>query len=63
MEAVLEKIRCADGEEIERIRKAVLRRYDELFPDWEVRTVSLEKCADRNQQLDNIIGLLENLKE
>lgn len=63
MQKVLEKIRRAKGTEIEWILQAALDRYRALFPGWEVNIVSLEKCGDKNQQLDNMILLLENMKE
>ena len=40
-----------------------MARYREVFPDWEVMTVSLEKAVDKNAQLDRMIGLLERMKE
>lgn len=63
MQKVLEQIRRAKGTEIEWILQAVLDRYRTLFPGWDVNVVSLEKCGDKNQQLDNMILLLENMKE
>ncbi len=52
----------ANAREIEGYLQAVLRRYSELFPDWEVSTVSVQKSRNRNEQLDGMIALLENLK-
>lgn len=63
MEALLERIRQANGVQIEPILRAVLQRYRELYPQWEIDIFTLEKCGDRNQQLDNMIALLEHLKE
>ena len=57
-----EKIAQADGVEIEKLLKAVLQRYAELFPDWEMSTISLQKSDDRNEQLDRIIAVLQNMK-
>ena len=48
--------------EIGEVVDAVLRRYNDLFPDWEIATVSINKKEDREEQLNNIIRLLENLK-
>ena len=59
---LVEEILRADEVEIEKLLKAVLQRYAVLFPDWEVSTVSLEKSSDRNEQLDRIIALLQNMK-
>ena len=59
---LVEKIAQADEVEIEKLLKAVLQRYAELFPDWEMRTISLQKSDDRNEQLDRIIAVLQNMK-
>lgn len=59
---LVEGIAQANGDEIDTLLKAVLRRYAELFPDWEVSTISLEKSSDRNEQLDRIIVMLQKMK-
>ena len=59
---LVEEIAQADGVEIEKLLKAVLQRYAVLFPDWELSTVSLQKSADRNEQLDRMIAVLEKMK-
>lgn len=56
---LLEKIKHADSDDMNDILLAVLARYRELFPEWEISTVSIEKKGDRNQQLDSIIELLK----
>ena len=58
-----ERILMADDREIAVALKAVLQRYAELFPDWEMITVSLEKAKDKNAQLDREIAFLQGLKE
>jgi len=60
---MVEKIKKAKPEELNDILLAVLERYREVFPDWEIITVSLEKAVDKNEQLDRTIKLLENMKE
>ena len=60
---LLEKIKHADSDDMNDILLAVLARYRELFPEWEISTVSIEKKGDRNQQLDSIIELLKKMKE
>lgn len=56
------EIAQANEIEIEALLDAVLRRYAILFPDWEVCTVSLQKSADRNEQLDRMIAMLQKMK-
>ena len=60
---MVDQIKKAKPEELNDILLAVLARYREVFPDWEVMTVSLEKSVDKNEQLDRMIGLLETMKE
>ena len=58
----IDKINKTDASEIESILKVVLLRYSELYPDWEISTISVSKCEDRNEQLDRMITLLEKMK-
>ena len=60
---MMKKIRESQAKELNDILLAVLARYRELYPDWEVMTLSLEKHVDKNAQLDRIIASLENMKE
>lgn len=59
---LISEIAQADEVEIEKLLKAVLERYTVLFPDWEVSTICLQKSADKNEQLERIIQLLQRLK-
>ena len=56
------EIARADADEIDRLLKMVMARYAELFPGWELSILSLPKCADRNEQLNGIIQLLQGMK-
>ena len=56
-------IKNAEPEELEDILKALLERYREVYPDWEMTVISLEKAADKKEQLDRMIQLLEKMKE
>ena len=63
MDQILDKIDAATPNEIEQILKAALARYRELYPGWDISTLSLEKAGDKNEQLDRVIDLLRNMKE
>ena len=63
MESVISRIRRANGEELDIFRKEVLSRYAVLYPNWEVSTVSIDKCEDRNEQIDRMIQILEKCKK
>ncbi len=62
MPDLVEEIAKADGIEIEKLLTAVLQRYAVLFPDWEVSTFTLQKSADRNEQFDRVIAMLQKMK-
>ena len=57
-----EKITQIDETEIEELFHAVRQQYAALFPDWEAVVVFIERSADKNEQLDRIIGMLQNMK-
>ena len=59
---MIEEIENADTEEVAYILEAALRRYAELYPDWEMNVVSIEKTESRNEQLNRMISFLEGLK-
>ena len=61
--SILEKISHAKPEEMSDLLTAVQKRYAELFPDWELHILTLEKAADKNAQIDAAIALMEKLKD
>ena len=60
---LLERIKTAESEEINDLVTAVLARYRELFPDWDINIVSTERNHNKNEQLDAIIAMIERLKD
>ena len=60
---ISEQIKNAKPEEMSDIILEVQKRYNELFPEWEFFCYVLEKAVDKNAQLDQIIALMERLKE
>ena len=63
MTKTIQEISQAQDFEIEEMMTALVKRYRELYPDWEVRVISLEKKDDRNRQIDEVIQFLEKLKD
>ena len=59
---MIDQIINAKPEEMEEIVQAVLTRYRELYPDWEIIFLSLDKKENKNDQIDNIIALLNKRK-
>lgn len=62
MNNITEKIAQAGPSEIGVLLEAVLKRYGELFPDWEINTFTFQKQQDRNRQIEDAIRLLEAMK-
>ena len=63
MADVIQAISQAQDLELEAMMAALLKRYGEVFPDWELSIVSVEKTGDRNAQIDKVIELLKTLKD
>lgn len=63
MEKIIQRISQAQDHEIPEMMAAILKRHKELFPNWEMSLVSIEKTGDRNKQIDEMIQLLEKLKD
>ena len=59
-ESILSK---ADRNQIGLILEQVLKRHGELFPEWELSVISLDKRQDRNEQLMRIIEVLGKMRE
>ena len=59
---MFDMIQSAHPEDMNDLLLAVRRRYRELFPDWDLIILSIEKTADKTQQLDQIVALLEQQK-
>lgn len=62
MDQLLEQIADIGENEIGDLLTAVLKRYGELFPEWEISTLSLYKDEERDEQIDRIIEMLEKMK-
>lgn len=60
---IYEMINETGKEEIADVLDSVLFRYKQLFPDWEISVVSIDKTGDKNEQLNNMIHLIQNMKE
>ena len=63
MEHLLAQIACVDEYHINVILNAVLERYGELYPDWEISTFSIPKSKNRNCQIDRTIEFLKHMKQ
>ncbi len=63
MESNMEQmILNANAEDMDGIMKAVVKRYNQLFPKWEISLITLEKEKDRVAQLDSTIAFLTQMK-
>ena len=48
---------------MEAIMKAVMSRYNALYPEWELNTFSILKSEDRTEQFERMITVLEKMKD
>ncbi len=55
-------IQTASPEELDSILKAVVERYRQVFPQWEISVITVEKTRNPNDQINEVIGALEQLK-
>ena len=46
-QVLLERIHCADGDELNEIISAATERFRELWPEWDLLTIS---CEGRNPE-------------
>ena len=58
---MLEKIKNAAPGELDQILQAVLSRYREVYPDWDITLISLDRRESRETQIRRIRELLDNL--
>ncbi len=62
MRRTMKKIATADPRDAEEILRAIIRRYAQLYPDWDLHVFSPHKGVDENKQIDQAIKVLERLK-
>ena len=60
---IIAQINQVSQEEIQDVMQAVLARYRQLYPQWDISVLSIEKGESRNDQLDRTIELLNKMKE
>ena len=60
---IFELIDAVEQKDISVVFDAVLSRYKQLFPEWEMVFFTLDKTKNKNEQLDRIIDFLNHLKE
>ena len=53
----------ADAKKLPHILDHLLFCYKAHYPDWEMTVVTVNKCGNKNEQLNSIIAMLENMKE
>jgi len=62
MDDLIDQLAQIDPLIIDQAYNAIMKRYAELFPDYEFVAVSLRKEEDRSAQIDGIIQWLQTLK-
>ena len=62
MRQIIEKIAHADHHAAEQILNAILQRYAQLYPDWDLHVFSVCKSSDVNKQINQAYALLESFR-
>ena len=63
MNEILDKIERVREIEMDVVLTAVRKRYNELFPSQELELLVIDKDRSKNAQIDNVIMLLQKMKE
>lgn len=60
---LLNMIGNASNEQIGNILDTAMKRYNELYPDWEINLFSIPKGKNKDEHIDNIVRMLTQLKD
>lgn len=52
-----------DRSNINDVLNAAINRYRQLYPDWEISLISIEKESDRDSEIEKMIELLNNCRK
>lgn len=63
MEQIQDQIGHMDADQLYKTLRAILRRYGELFPEWEVNVFSIHKGEDLDGQFQAALQLLRQLHQ
>ena len=63
MDNLVEMVRHAEPEQLDRLLWALKARYAEANPDYELIVLSIAKKRDFSEQMDEVIRLMKNYKE
>ena len=63
MGSLFDEIAESDREQISELLEAVLQRHTQVYPEWEIMTVTLNKRKDRKEQIRDMIEVLLKLAE
>ena len=63
LDDIFELISEMDGDELHQVLNHVLFYLAELFPQWSVSVISMDKCEDKTEQIDRMIAFLEKMKD
>ena len=62
MQEILNQISCANEDQISILLDAVLERFHEVYPQWDIGTITIRKSGNIEEEVDRTIALLERLK-
>ena len=60
---LINEINNTDRSNINDVLNAAINRYRQLYPDWEISLISIEKESDRDSEIEKMIELLNNCRK
>ena len=60
---LINEINNTDRSNINDVLNAAINRYRQLYPDWEISLISIEKESDRDYEIEKMIELLNNCRK
>lgn len=58
---LIRRIRMADEHQIGVILEEAVKRYNALYPQWEIITLSVKRSNNRAEQLERTIRMLRSM--
>ena len=60
---LINEINNTDRSNINDVLNAAINRYRQLYPDWEISLISIEKESDRDSEIEKMNELLNNCRK
>ena len=60
---LINEINNTDRSNINDVLNAAINRYRQLYPDWEISLISIEKESDRDSEIELMFEFLNNCRK